>query len=153
MLLRIMLIAAVSFSSFNVSVPCYVMPHVNDARAEVLAVLTKQVQAWNAGDIETYMQGYDQSDSIRFASGGNVQRGWKNVLERYKKSYPNKAAMGTLMFSDLETTILPGDAAIVFGRWKLQRANDEPSGMFTLLFRKTQNGWKIVHDHTSSKER
>lgn len=101
------------------------------------------------------MQGYWQSDSLRFASGGNINRGWKTTLERYQKSYPDKAAMGKLTFSNLETTVLSADAALVFGKWELTREQDKtdkdrPHGLFTLTFRKTPQGWKIVHDHTSS---
>lgn len=113
-------------------------------------VLDTQVQAWNTGNIEEFMQGYWQSDSLRFASGGNVKRGWKTTLERYQKSYPNKAAMGKLTFSNLEMTMLAPDAALVFGRWQLQREKDTPGGLFTLTFRKIGNDWKIIHDHTSS---
>lgn len=121
----------------------------------VRVVLDKQVQAWNAGNIEEFMQGYWQSDSLRFASGGNVKRGWKTTLERYHKSYPDKAAMGKLIFSNLETTVLSGDAVLVFGKWELTREQDKtdkdrPHGLFTLTFRKMPQGWKIVHDHTSS---
>lgn len=117
----------------------------------IRAVLDAQITAWNAGNIEGFMQGYWQSDSLRFASGGTVKRGWKTTLERYQKSYPNQASMGTLSFSDLEYTILTPDAALVFGRWRLQREKDAPSGLFTLTFRKFGNTWKIIHDHTSSE--
>lgn len=116
----------------------------------IRTVLDEQVKAWNTGNIEEFMQGYWQSDSLRFASGGTVKRGWKTTLERYRKSYPNQAAMGTLNFSDLECTILAPDAALVFGRWRLQREKDSPGGLFTLTFRKFGKTWKIVHDHTSS---
>jgi ketosteroid isomerase-like protein len=57
--------------------------------------------------------------------------------------------MGTLKFSDIKITQLASDAAIVLGRWQLLRKNDKPHGVFTLLFRRTANGWRIVHDHTS----
>lgn len=121
----------------------------------VRAVLDAQVQAWNAGKIEDFMQGYWQSDSLRFASGGNVQRGWQMTLERYKKGYPDKTAMGKLTFSNLETSVLSTDAVLVFGKWELQREQDKtdkdrPHGLFTLTFRKMAQGWKIIHDHTSS---
>lgn len=112
-------------------------------------VLDEQVQAWNAGKIEDFMRGYWASDSLRFASGGTVKRGWKVTLERYQKSYPNKAAMGILSFTELEYTILSADAALVFGKWRLEREKDTPNGLFTLTFRKTAQGWKIIHDHTS----
>jgi ketosteroid isomerase-like protein len=71
-------------------------------------------------------------------------------LERYKKTYPDKAAMGHLRFSDIDITVVSSDAALVFGRWHLDRAKDELNGLFTLFFRQTPEGWRIVHDHTSA---
>jgi uncharacterized protein (TIGR02246 family) len=116
----------------------------------VRAVLDAQREAWNRGDIEGYMDGYARSEETVFVSGDTVMRGWQNVLERYKNSYDSREKMGTLTFSDLEISILRNDAAVVLGRWHLQRANDAPHGRFTLIFRKTKQGWKIVHDHTSA---
>ena len=115
----------------------------------VRAVLEAQSQAWNRGDIEGYMDGYARSQNTVFVSGDDVTRGWQPVLDRYKKKYDSRDKMGTLTFSDLEITPIGNDAAVVLGRWHLQRANDEPHGRFTLLFRKTKRGWKIVHDHSS----
>jgi len=119
-------------------------------KAAVRAVLDAQRDAWNRGDIEGYMDGYERSEDTVFVSGDNVNRGWQTVLDRYKKNYNSREKMGTLTFSDLEITPIGNDAAIVLGRWHLQRAKDEPHGRFTLIFRKTKQGWKIVHDHTSS---
>jgi ketosteroid isomerase-like protein len=116
----------------------------------IRAVLDTQAAAWNRGDIGAYMDGYDRSPDTVFVSGDRLTRGWQTVLERYQKAYDTREKMGTLTFSDLEITILSKDAALVLGRWHLQRAQDEPHGRFTLLFRKTKAGWKIVHDHTSS---
>lgn len=116
----------------------------------IRAVLDTQGAAWNRGDIGAYMDGYDRSPDTVFVSGDRLTRGWQTVLERYQKAYDTREKMGTLTFSDLEITILSKDAALVLGRWHLQRAQDEPHGRFTLLFRKTKAGWKIVHDHTSS---
>jgi uncharacterized protein (TIGR02246 family) len=118
--------------------------------AAVRTVLDAQAAAWNRGDIEAYMDGYDRSPDTVFVSGDRVTRGWQPVLERYKKVYDTREKMGVLTFSDVEVTVLSKDAAIVLGRWHLKRAKDEPHGRFTLLFRKTKAGWKIVHDHTSS---
>ena len=120
------------------------------SEAAIRAVLGAQRDAWNRGDIEAYMDGYDRSPNTEFVGGDNISRGWQTVLDRYKKNYNSREKMGTLTFSDLEITVLSKDAALVLGRWRLQRANDEPHGTFTLLFRKTKAGWKIVHDHTSS---
>lgn len=120
------------------------------AQSAIRAVLEAQAAAWNRGDIESYMEGYEQSPKTEFVGGDSITRGWQEVLDRYKKRYDTREKMGTLTFSDLEITVLSTDAALVLGRWRLKRANDEPHGTFTLLFRKTKGGWKIVHDHTSS---
>ena len=118
----------------------------------VRAVLDAQSAAWNRGDIEGYMDGYARSAKTVFISGDTVTRGWQTVLDRYKKRYDTREKMGTLTFSDLEITPIGASAAIVLGSWRLQRANDEPHGKFTLLFRRTKQGWRIVHDHTSSAD-
>ena len=118
--------------------------------AAIRAVLDAQRDAWNRGDVEGYMDGYERSELTVFVSGDNLTRGWQTVLERYKKNYNTREKMGTLTFSDLDVTLLGRDAAVVLGRWHLQRANDEPHGRFTLVFRRTKQGWKIIHDHTSS---
>lgn len=116
---------------------------------EVRVVLDAQVAAWNRGDIDGFMRGYAESNETTFISGDSVTRGWQTVLNRYKKSYDSREKMGVLTFSQLEITPLGKDAAVVLGRWQLKRAADEPNGRFTLIFRRTQSGWRIVHDHTS----
>lgn len=118
--------------------------------AAIRAVLDAQRDAWNRGDIEGYMDGYARSEDTVFVSGDNVTRGWKTVLDRYQKNYNTREKMGTLTFSDLDITLVGNEAAIVLGRWHLKRAGDEPHGRFTLIFRRTKQGWRIVHDHTSS---
>jgi ketosteroid isomerase-like protein len=117
--------------------------------AAIRAVLDAQSAAWNRGDIEGFMAGYWRSPGTVFISGDSLTRGWQTVLDRYKKNYDSREKMGTLTFSDLQITPMGNDAAVVFGRWHLQRAKDEPHGRFTLIFRKTKQGWRIVHDHTS----
>jgi ketosteroid isomerase-like protein len=118
--------------------------------AAIRAVLEAQSAAWNRGDVETYMDGYDRSPKTEFVGGDSITRGWQEVLDRYKKKYDSREKMGVLTFSDLEIQVLSDDAALVLGRWRLQRANDQPHGTFTLLFRKTKAGWRIVHDHSST---
>ena len=118
--------------------------------AAVRAVIDAQREAWNRGDVKGYMDGYARSPKTIFVSGESVTHGWQTVLEHYQKSYNTKEKMGTLTFSDLEITRLGKDTAVVIGRWHLQRTKDEPHGRFTLVFRKTRQGWKIVLDHTTS---
>lgn len=116
--------------------------------AAIRKVMDDQSAAWNRGDIESFMQGYWKSDKLTFVSS-QVTRGWQQTLDRYKKSYDSRDKMGTLTFSDLEITVLSKDSAVVLGSWSLKRANDNPGGKFTLIFRKFKEGWRIVHDHTS----
>lgn len=118
--------------------------------AAVRAVLDAQREAWNRGDIAGYMDGYSHSVDITFLSGDSLTRGWQTVHDRYQTNYSSREKMGTLTFSDLETTILSSNMVMVIGRWHLQRTNDQPHGRFTLIFRNTKQGWRILHDHTSS---
>jgi ketosteroid isomerase-like protein len=118
--------------------------------AAVRAVLDAQRDAWNRGDFAGYMDGYSRSADITFLSGDSLTRGWQTVHDRYQKNYGSREKMGTLTFSDLETTILNSNVVMVIGRWHLQRSNDQPHGRFTLIFRNTKQGWRILHDHTSS---
>ena len=118
-------------------------------KAAIRKVMDEQTAAWNAGDIEGFMQGYWNSPDMKFVSGENVARGWQAALDRYKKNYDSQAKMGILTFSDLEITLLSKDSALVLGNWALQRDPDNPKGKFTLIFRKFKTGWKVIHDHTS----
>lgn len=116
---------------------------------EIKQVMDAQAKAWNAGDLEGFMQGYWKSEEMKFVSGDNVARGWQAALDRYKKSYDTKAKMGTLEFSDLQINLLSKDAAVVLGSWSVVNEKGNPKGKFTLIFRKFKDGWKIIHDHTS----
>lgn len=116
--------------------------------ADIRAVMDKQAADWNRGDIPAFMEGYWKSDQLTFVSS-RVTKGWQQTLDNYKKSYPDKSAMGSLTFSDLEITVISKDAAVVLGSWSLKREKDNPGGKFTLIFRKFKEGWRIVHDHTS----
>jgi beta-aspartyl-peptidase (threonine type) len=118
-------------------------------QAEIRAVLSAQVAAWNRGDIDGFMNGYARSAATEFIAGDKLTRGWQTVRDRYWKKYDSREKMGTLTFSELNITRVSNDAALVIGRWGLVRKQDKPHGRFTLLFRRTPEGWRIVHDHTS----
>lgn len=120
--------------------------------AAIHTALLRQQDAWNAGDIEGFMDGYWRSPDLRFASGDDVTTGWAQTLRRYDARYPDPAAMGELAFSDLDIGLVAPDAAFVFGRWRLIRETDQPHGLFTLIFRKVDGAWVIAHDHTSSAD-
>ena len=121
-----------------------------NATDEIRSVLCAQQDAWNRADIDGFMNGYARSASTVFISEDTIRRGWETVRERYKEKYSDRAKMGALTFSDLDITLLSPDAAVVLGRWSLKRANDQPHGRFTLIFKRLPEGWRIVHDHTSA---
>lgn len=121
------------------------------AEAGIRAVMEAQQVAWNRGDVEGFMSGYDASDSTTFV-GVTITRGYRQVLENYHRRYPSRENMGQLTFSGIEVMPLGAEYASVLGKWHLDRsrnAGGEVGGIFTLLFRKTPNGWKIILDHTS----
>jgi uncharacterized protein (TIGR02246 family) len=132
------------------SLVCAAPEQASNSVAEIEAVLTAQQDAWNRGDIDEFMNGYAQSASTVFISEDEVTRGWQTVRDRYRAKYSDRAKMGTLSFSEIEVTMVSPDTAIVLGRWRLKRANDEPHGRFTLIFKRLPEGWRIVHDHTSA---
>lgn len=112
-------------------------------------VLNEQQAAWNKGNIEAYMQGYWQNDSLMFIGQSGITYGWKQTLENYKKHYPDTAAMGKLTFEYVEIKRLPGMYYFVVGKWHLTRNMGNIGGHFTLLFRKIKGKWLIVKDHSS----
>ena len=119
--------------------------------ADIRRVLDDQAAAWNAGDVRTYMNGYADSQSTTFV-GSAITKGHAQVLARYLSRYPTKQKMGTLTFDGVEIQMLGAEYASVLGRWHLTRtleAGGDVGGIFTLLFRKTSQGWKIILDHSS----
>ena len=117
-------------------------------KAEITRVLDRQTVAWNEGNIEGFMDGYWRSPELSFSAGGKVTRGFEPTLQHFRSSYPDKAAMGRLTFSDLEVTPLSPDAALVLGRWRVD-SQKPTSGAFSLTMRRIDGQWVIIHDHTS----
>jgi ketosteroid isomerase-like protein len=126
------------------------MHHTDPAATEITAVLTSQQSAWNKGDIRAFMDGYWNSPDVTFYGSSGVSRGWQSVFTRYQQRYPTQAAMGRLDFSDLEIRSLSPASAMVLGKWHLTLSTEDVGGVFTLVFQKFPEGWKIIHDHTSS---
>lgn len=120
----------------------------NDEK-EVRQVLAKQNAAWNRGDLEAFMVGYWDNDSLMFIGTSGVVYGYKNTLERYKKNYADTAAMGKLFFDLIEVKKLSAEYYHVTGKWHLKRSMGDAGGHFTLLFRKLKGKWVIISDHSS----
>jgi beta-aspartyl-peptidase (threonine type) len=120
-------------------------------KAAVRKVLDAQVAAWNKGDLEGFMDGYWRSDQLTFFSGTKKLAGWKATLDRYRERYQGKGKeMGKLAFEELSVELLGDNHALVRGRFRLRLEKEAPTGIFTLILRKTPAGWRIIHDHTSS---
>ena len=121
-----------------------------DAR-DIKAVLDRQVEAWNRRDLEGFMAGYWRSERLTFYSGATKTSGWQATIDRYRSRYQGEGReMGHLDFFDQQLEMLGPRAALVRGRWRLKTTTGESGGLFTLIFRKFDDGWKIVHDHTGS---
>jgi len=120
----------------------------SQAVQDIQQVLADQVAAWNARNLDGFMAYYWKSEGLTFQSGPNKLRGWQTMLDRYKNNYTGDK-WGVLSFSDLEVSVLAPDAAYVLGRWKLDGTAQPLGGVFTLVFRKFPEGWRIIHDHTS----
>lgn len=121
-------------------------------RAAITKILEAQQSNWNKGDVDAFLEGYWHSPELTFSGSGGIARGWNGVLARYRKSYPDRAAMGQLDFSGLEFHFLGKDAALVLGHWHLARAQGDVGGVFSLVWQRFPEGWRIVHDHTSTVE-
>lgn len=112
-------------------------------------ILTRQAEDWNRGDVAAFMEPYWQSEQLSFSAGGRMTRGWQATLDNYRRRYPDQAAMGRLTFDQLEIQPLGDEAALVLGRWQLDRPPDNPGGLFSLVFQRIDGRWVIIHDHTS----
>ncbi len=117
---------------------------------QILAVLEKQTQSWNCGDLRSFMIGYWKSDSLMFIGKSGVTYGYDQTLANYRKNYPDMDAMGELSFDIVKLTKLAPDAYYVIGKWHLKRDKEgDIGGHYTLLFKKIKGQWVIVSDHSS----
>jgi ketosteroid isomerase-like protein len=119
-------------------------------KVAITAVLDAQQAAWNRGDVDAFMQGYWNSLDLSFSGTSGITKGWGAVLAHYKEKYADRAAMGQLDFSGLEFQFLGPDAALVLGHWHLKRDKGDVGGVFSLVWQRFPEGWRIIHDHTSA---
>jgi ketosteroid isomerase-like protein len=120
----------------------------NSDITSIQSILDNQTKSWNKGDLDAFMVGYLNSDSLVFIGKSGPTYGYKNTLANYKKGYPDKSHMGTLHFEIVSIKPLNNDHYFVIGKWKLTRTVGDLNGVYTLLFKKTKAGWKIIADHT-----
>jgi len=116
---------------------------------EIRSILATQTAAWNRGDIDQFMNGYWENDSLMFIGKSGVTYGWTNTLNNYKKGYPDTAAMGQLIFNLINVKKLSKKYYHVTGKWFLKRSIGDVGGHYTLLFQKINDRWVIISDHSS----
>lgn len=131
--------------SLSIMISC---SNETNEKDSILDVMNQQEKDWSAGNIDGFMQGYWQSDSLMFIGKNGIKYGWQTTLDNYKKSYPDKAAMGKLEFEVLKLEV-NGLSAYMLGKWTLIRDSDSPGGYFTLYWKKVNEKWVITIDHTS----
>lgn len=125
----------------------------SEDRRRIVALLEMQREAWNRGDLDAFLDGYWRSERTVFAGGDRIHRGFDAMAARYRSAYDSREKMGTLAFSNLTVESIEGDRAVVTGAWDLELADgSRPGGVFTLFLRRFPEGWRIVHDHTSSRK-
>ena len=120
-------------------------------KSDINCLLEKQVEAWNNGNLETFMETYWNSEKLVFVGSRGPTYGWQATLDNYKKGYPNKKAMGELMFSVLDISKIDKKTVFVIGRFDLFREIGDLSGHFTLNIQKIKSRWLIVSDHSSGE--
>ena len=146
---RVALLLVLVAVSFTGALTKFARAAESSDESEIRQLLLMQTDAWNRGDIDTFMAGYWKADETAFVGANGITRGWQAVLDRYRKNYPDRKAMGRLAFSGLEVHVTCPDAAFVIGQFQLERERDKPAGIFTLDFRKFPEGWRIIVDHTT----
>ncbi len=119
-----------------------------DKTGKIGKIMDEQVNAWNQGSFEGFMAGYWKSENLTFQSGNTRRKGWETLLAMYKKNYAGKKR-GHLEFTDIEMRVLTKELVLVLGRWKVTTKADAKEGLFTLIFRRIGNEWRIIHDHSS----
>ena len=151
LLLAILILLAAVTIVLNLYGVRWAKDRASEDRQAIQDVLDAQVAAWNRADLDGFMTGYWRSPELTFFSGKEITSGWEATLDRYRKRYQTEGRdkMGTLSFSELEIDLLGPDSAFVRGRWNLVTSKEPLGGLFTLLFKRKSEGWRIVHDHTS----
>lgn len=118
-------------------------------RSQILETMKQQEQCWNKGNLECYMEGYWQSDSLRFIGSRGLTFGWETTLNNYRRSYPDAAAMGYLTFEILSVEGIGPHHILVLGKWAIERPDGNLSGHYSLIWKKINGAWKIIVDHSS----
>lgn len=118
-------------------------------KAEIEIALHKSAEDWSAGNVEAFMEAYWKSDRLQFVGSQGITYGWDNTLKNYYKRYPTKDHMGKLNFEILDISFLATDLYLLTGKYHLERTVGNADGIFTVVFKKMNNKWLIIADHSA----
>ncbi len=153
MKLPIMGIVAILAALWIPSFPLWGQSSDDEARDLIQRQLNEQVNAWNEGNLERFMETYWKSPDLTFSSGGETTRGWQATLDRYRTRYGSREKMGRLRFDGIEFHRCSDNVVLVLGNWYLERIDDAPRGNFSLVWKVIDGQWRIIHDHSSTMEK
>ena len=145
---KLVLLLAIALPVILITYCCEFTPDIQKVENEIQDILGQQKISWNEENIEEFMEYYWNSEKFTFQSGNKRLHGWGALLSRYKESY-SEEKWGKLDFTDIEIKVLSNDIAYVLGRWQLLYEDSSEEGLFTIIFLRMPEGWRIVHDHTS----
>ena len=131
--------------------PCSLMSQESRDIATVKSILLRQQNDWNKGDIDAFMNGYWESDNLKFVGATGITYGYEATLKNYHKRYPDRAAMGQLTFGIKSVEKLSRKVIMLVGTWDLDRASGPIGGYFTLMWKKIKGEWVVISDHTSAR--
>ena len=130
---------------------CEFAPDIRKVENEITDILDQQKISWNEENLEGFMEYYWNSEKFTFQSGNKRLHGWDALLSRYEESYGGDK-WGKLDFTGIEIKVLSNDIAYVLGRWQLLHNDSSEEGLFTIIFLRMPEGWRIVHDHSSWRD-
>jgi ketosteroid isomerase-like protein len=133
----------------SILISCMLFAQKTKPELAIQQVLDNQMEAWNRGDIAAFMEGYLRSDSLIFVGSSGPQYGWQNTYDRYLRTYDTPEKMGKLTFTVVQMSMLGKKHCRMLGKWHLARTIGDVGGYFTLIWQRTNKGWKIIADHTS----
>ncbi len=114
----------------------------------VLATLNAQIAAWNEGNLDAFMSIYWKSDDLKFISGVKVTKGWSSTMKHYREDYAGDTGLGRLSVDKTEVEMVTDDVAIVTGRFNHNKDGVSTGGAFSLVWKRINGQWRIVHDHS-----
>ncbi len=116
---------------------------------EIKLAIENAEKNWNNGDLWMFMDIYWNSSEVRFISKRGIVYGIDNIYEHFKKKYETKDTMGEISFKLLDIKRIDRNLYSVTGKYNLISKIKVRDGIYTLVFKKIDEKWVVVSDHTN----